>query len=112
MKLGGGTNTEVERNKREHEDTQILDEVVEDAKSFRIFRCLYVDQRSNLRRLYAETAISTYARPNTGSTDLKRDVVVPYPDFQFLLANNILLWPLCIIFSVRRFLVSTRSTSC
>lgn len=74
-----GLDFEVEGNQREDETPQVLNKVVKDTKTFGILTILDVDQRTHFSRL-------------------KSNMIIADPDFKLLLANNILLWPVDVVF--------------
>ena len=80
---------------------QILDEIIENAKTFRIFAVLNVHQRTNLCGLRTSPVSSAINRPILGNVCyryLKGDVIVPNADLELLLSYNVLFRPVGVIF--------------
>jgi len=72
-------NFEVEGDEGEDETLDILNKVVEDTQAFWVLTFRHVHQRPNLR-------------------SLEGDVIIAQSNFKLLLAHNILLWPIRIVF--------------
>jgi len=72
-------NLEVQCNQREYERLEVLDKVVEDAKTFGVGRLLDINQRTDLG-------------------GLERDVFVAHTDLELLPPILVLLWPFTVVF--------------
>jgi len=100
---------EVQRDQREDQGLEVLNEVVEDAEPLRIRRVLHILEGADFGRL-PRLALSSYldvgcdVDPAQASgmrpAYLKRNVLATQPNFQFLAAVLVLLGPLGIVFSV------------
>lgn len=69
-----GLDLEVETNEGEHQAFQVLNEVVEEAQTFRVLRLIDVEQRPDFRCC-------------------ERDVLVADEDFELLTSDTISWWP-------------------
>jgi hypothetical protein len=78
---GGLFHLEVQCNQREYERLEVLDKVVEDAKTFGVGRLLDINQRTDLG-------------------GLERDVFVAHTDLELLPPILVLLWPFTVVFPV------------
>ena len=90
---------EMERNKREDESLQVLDQIVEDSQAFRVRRLGHIYQGADFRGLChvsgpARRQLCWLVEP---LTHLERDMFVPKPDLEFLTPILVLLRPLGII---------------
>lgn len=89
---------EVERDKRENECLQVLHEIVEYSKTFRVCRLGHVHQRADFRGLHrvriGVEGIPVYI---CRATHLERDVFIANSDFQLLSPILILLGPFGVI---------------
>jgi len=73
-----------------------LDQVIEDAKPFRILAILNINQRTDLGGLH-NRKLNIYGYISI-EAHLKGNVIVANPNFKFLLANDILLGPISVVF--------------
>jgi hypothetical protein len=96
------TNVDEER-KRGGEDThpQILHQVVEHAQALWVLTILYVHQRADL------CSLKTKVSGRWGDGARRRayfecDVVVSDADLQLLFADDVFLWPVCVVFPIER----------
>lgn len=80
-----------------------MNEIVEDAKTFGVFAVLNVDEGADLSRLDPQFVTWLWATPIRMTTYLERDMVIPYPDFQLLLSDDVLFRPVLIVFPVLHF---------
>jgi len=80
---------------------EVLYEVIENAKAFRIFAVLDVDQRADLCGLFTTTARQRSTVLYRGTSGilpyLKGDVIVTNADLELLLSNDVLFRPIRII---------------
>lgn len=91
----------VEGRERTHLD--ILYEIVEHAQTLWVLAVLHIDERADLCGLRSQSHRQQKSSTScSSSTHLERNVVVPEPNFQLLLANNVLLRPVCVVFPTIR----------
>lgn len=76
---------------------QILNEIIENAKTFRVIRLANLGQRTNLRRLKDVSVRKTTFH----GTDFERDMVVAQAKFEDLTSHDIFLRPLDIVLASR-----------
>ena len=86
---------------------KILDKIIENAEAFRVLTVLDIDERSNFSSLCINP-MSWWAWDEFLSENnyLERDMVIPNPNFELLLPNDVLFRPIRIVFPEKKSWVS------
>jgi hypothetical protein len=79
-----------------------LYEIVKDTKPFGVLTILDINQGTYFRGLYKKSVSVSGKKRSMEGTYLERDMVIANTDLELLLPNNVLFWPVRVVFPVRQ----------